>query len=303
MRGRPCGRRARKRDLKSGPRSPILRNGADLDLGDKVSALRWRRTVGLLAVLALAAGAGTAAAQEEEERRTAVLVGHVASASTGLPVEGARILFMGSGGGAISDAEGNFRIPNAPAGKDSIEVRFIGYEPSYTVLELPPNVTTQVTLTLSRTVVRIADLTVDVRATRRARNLSGFVERMQKGFGTFFTPREIINRNPRLPSDLLRGEPNVTVGRVEYGRAEIFLAEGRRLSCPPALYLDGMYQAGMQLDDLSRDDLGAVEVYKRDVETPMEFMRTGSTCGAIVVWTPGGPGFLDWAGELPEPFE
>lgn len=270
-----------------------------------MSALRWRRTQGLLAVLALATGAGTMVAQEEETavRRTTELIGHVASASTGLPIEGARVLFMGSEGGAITDEEGNFRIPNAPAGKDSIEVRFLGYEPSYAVLDLPPNVVSRVTLTLSRTVVRIADLTVEVRQTRRARNLSGFVDRLEKGFGTFFTPREIINRNPRLPSDLLRGEPNVTVGRVAYGRAEIYLAEGRRLNCPPALYLDGMYQAGMQLDDLTREDLGAVEVYKRDVETPMEFMRTGSTCGAIVVWTPGGPGFLDWAGELPEPFE
>ena len=59
----------------------------------------------------------------------------------------------------------------------------------------------------------------------------------------------------------------------------------------------------VQFDDLPRDDLGAVEVYRREVETPMEFMRTGSTCGAIVVWTPSGAGFLDWAGDLPDPFE
>ena len=271
-----------------------------------MSALRLRNRWGLLATLTLTVGASSAtpiAAQEEAERRTAELIGQVVSASTGLPIEGARVLFMGSGGGAITDADGNFRVPNAPAGKDSVEVRFLGFEPSYTVLELEPDVTTRVTLFLSRTVVRIADLTVEVRQTRRARNLTGFVERMDRGFGTFYTPREIRNRNPRLPSDLLRGEPNVAVGRIEYGRAEVFLGDGARLGCPPALYLDGMYQPGLQFDDLPREDLGAVEVYKRDVETPMEFMRTGSTCGAIVVWTPGGPGFLDWAGELPEPFE
>ena len=274
--------------------------------GGNVSVLRLRTRWGLLAALALAAGAvpvGPIAAQEEAERRTAELIGQVVSASTGLPIEGATVQFMGRVAGAITDAEGNFRVPNAPAGKDSLEVRFIGYEPSYAVLELQPDVTTRVTLTLSRTVVRIADLTVEVRQTRRARNLTGFAERMEKGFGTFYTPREIRTRNPRLPSDLLRGEPSVSVGRIEYGRAEVYLGQGARLGCPPALYLDGMYQSGMQFDDLPKEDLGAVEVYKRDVETPMEFMRTGSTCGAIVVWTPGGPGFLDWAGDLPEPFE
>ncbi|WP_420441274.1 carboxypeptidase-like regulatory domain-containing protein [Candidatus Palauibacter sp.] len=265
-----------------------------------------------MAALTLVAGAVLAGApgstlaqegQEEGERRTAELVGHVASASTGLPIEGAVVILMGSGYGATTDAEGNFRIPRTWAGRDSIEVRFIGYEAGHTLIDLAPDQTTRVTLTLSRTVIRIADLTVEVRQTRRARNLAGFVERLEKGFGTFFTPRDIINRNPRLPSDLVRGLANVSVGRIEYGRAEVFLGEGARLRCPPALYLDGMYQAGMQFDDLERDVLGAVEVYKRDVETPMEFMRTGSTCGAIVVWTPDGPGFLDWAGELPDPFQ
>ena len=277
-----------------------------------MSALESGSRCARLAALTLVAGAvlagspGTTLAQEEQEtedRRTAELVGHVASASTGLPIEGAVVILMGSGYGATTDAEGNFRIPRTWAGRDSIEVRFIGYEAGHTLIDLAPDQTTRVTLTLSRTVIRIADLTVEVRQTRRARNLAGFVERLEKGFGTFFTPRDIINRNPRLPSDLLRGLPNVSVGRIEYGRAEVFLGEGPRLRCPPALYLDGMYQAGMQFDDLERDVLGAVEVYKRDVETPMEFMRTGSTCGAIVVWTPDGPGFLDWAGELPDPFE
>ncbi len=277
-----------------------------------MSALESGSRCPRLAALTLVAGAvlagspGSTLAQEEQEtedRRTAELVGQVASASTGLPIEGAIVILMGSGYGATTDAEGNFRIPRTWAGRDSIEVRFIGYEAGHTLIDLAPDQTTRVTLTLSRTVIRIADLTVEVRQTRRARNLAGFVERLEKGFGTFFTPRDIINRNPRLPSDLLRGLPNVSVGRIEYGRAEVFLGEGARLRCPPALYLDGMYQAGMQFDDLERDVLGAVEVYRRDVETPMEFMRTGSTCGAIVVWTPDGPGFLDWAGELPDPFE
>ncbi|MYA32574.1 MAG: carboxypeptidase-like regulatory domain-containing protein [Gemmatimonadales bacterium] len=261
------------------------------------------------AALALVAGGvlagspGSARAQEETERETAELIGQVVSASTGLPLEGARVILLGSGYGAITDAEGNFRVPRTWAGRDSIEVRYIGYEAGYTVIDLAPEQTTNVTLTVTSTVIRIADLTVEVRQSRRARNFQGFEERMHQGFGTFFTPRDIINRNPRLPSDLLRGLPNVSVGRLEYGRAEVFLGEGVRLGCPPALYLDGMYQSGMQFDDLERDVLGAVEVYRRDVETPMEFMRTGSTCGAIVVWTPDGPGFLDWARELPDPFE
>ena len=261
--------------------------------------------------LALLAGsaflAGTtgslAALQSEDAREMAELVGHVANASTGGPVEGAFVSLLGSGYGALTDAEGNFRIPQTPAGIDSVQVRFIGYEPSHTVIELVPNETTQVTLLLSQTAVRVAELVVELRRSRRERNLTGFAERMEKGFGTFFTPRDILNRNPRLPSDLLRGEPGVTVRRIQFGRAEVYLGRGEALRCPPALYLDGMYQPGSQFDDLPKEDLGAVEIYKRDLETPVEFMRAGSTCGAIVVWTPGGDDFYEWAEEVSQPFE
>ena len=254
------------------------------------------------------AGVGLTATQARgqdsgETRRTASLVGQVVSASTGLPVGGAVVHLLRSGYGALTDSTGNFRIPQTWAGIDSIEVRFIGYEPSHQPIELVPDETTRVTLLLSQTVVRIADLTVEIRQTRRARNLAGFVTRMERGFGTFYTPRDVQTRNPRLPSDLFRGEPGVEVGRMEYGRAPVYVGDGAsQRKCPPAVYLDGVYQSGMQVDDLPKEDLGAVELYKRGTETPMEFMRVGSTCGAIVIWTPDGPGFLDWAGELPEPY-
>ncbi len=274
----------------------------------KTTVSYLRRNSERVCVTLVLVGLGLAADQAHgqntnETRRTAALVGQVVSASTGRPVEGAVVHLLRSGYGALTDSTGNFRIPQTWAGPDSLEVRFIGYEPSHQPIDLVPDETTRVTLLLSQTVVRIADLTVEIRQTRRARNLAGFVERMERGFGTFFTPRDVQTRNPRLPSDLFRGEPGVQVGRMEYGRAPVYLgdgASGRR--CPPAVYLDGVYQAGMQIDDLPKEDMGAVELYKRGTETPMEFMRVGSTCGAIVIWTPDGPGFLDWAGELPEPY-
>ncbi len=237
--------------------------------------------------------------QESETPRSAVLVGQVISASTGRPVDGAVVHLLGSGFGALTDSLGRFRIPQTWAGLDTLEVRFIGFEPAQQPIELVPDETTRVTLLLSQTVVRIADLTVEIRRTRRSRNLSGFVERMERGFGTFFKPQDIIRRNPNLPSDLLRGLPGIYIGPIRFGKAEVQIGSGARLRCPPAIFLDGLYQAGMDLDDIPRDDLGAVEVYRRATETPMEYMRLGSTCGTILIWTPGGPSFRDWAGDLP----
>jgi hypothetical protein len=60
----------------------------------------------------------------------------------------------------------------------------------------------------------------------------------------------------------------------------------------------------MQNDDIPAEDLGAVEIYRRSTETPMEFMRTSSTCGAIVIWTPDTADFMDWVSSIPErPFD
>lgn len=259
---------------------------------------------GTLVPCAILLGAGTLFAQEQEpERLPATLVGQVVNYSTGLPIDGAVVSLLGSGYGAITDTLGNFRIPQTWAGKDTLEVRYIGYEPSRTAVDLAANEVSRVTLLLSQTVVRVADLVVEVRQTRRSRNLQGFVERMQRGFGEFFTPGDIRLRNPRLPSDLLRGLPNVSVGPIRYGRAEVTLGRGTRLGCPPAVYLDGVYQAGMGLDDIPAEDLGAMEVYKSATDTPMEFMRTSSTCGAIAIWTPETIDFQDWNGKLPPPFD
>jgi len=265
------------------------------------------RRAAVLFGAALAVGASTAAAQSEQadnrSRHPATLSGKVVSYSTGQPVDGAVVNLLGSGYGAITDSLGNFRIPQTWAGPDTIEVRFIGYEPSKRPIELAPNEESYVTLLLSTTVLRVADLVVKVRQTRRARNLSGFAERFRKGFGEFFRPQDIRLRNPRIPSDLLRGIPGVSVGRINHGRATVFFGQGKDLSCPPAVYLDGLYQAGMDLDDIAAEDLGAVEVYKRLSDTPPEFMRSASTCGTILIWTPESADFQDWKKTVPNPFD
>ncbi len=109
----------------------------------------------------------------------------------------------------------------------------------------------------------------------------------------FFSPRDIQNRSPRLTSDLLRGLPGVRVTRIEHGRAQVFVGRGARADCPPAVYLDGVYQSGLQPDDIPREDLGAMELYRGATDTPVEFMHTtGRTCGAVVIWTPDGPDFF-----------
>ncbi len=264
---------------------------------------RFPVVLAMAAVLPAGLGAQdeSAGGQSQEVRTPAQLIGQVVDASTGRAVDGAVVSLLGSGYGAITDSTGNFRIPQTFAGMDTLEVRFIGFEPSRTAVELAPNETTRVTLLLSPQAVRVADLTIEVRRSRRSLRLQGFLERRQRGFGVFLTPRDIRNRNPRLPSDLLRGLPGVTVGRIEYGKAQVYMGRGARRDCKPAVYLDGVYQSRMDVDDIPPEDLGAMEIYRGISDIPAEFMRTGTVCGAIVIWTPDGPDFMDWDPDIPDP--
>ncbi|MFQ5689844.1 MAG: carboxypeptidase regulatory-like domain-containing protein [Gemmatimonadota bacterium] len=217
----------------------------------------------------------------------AALIGQVVSASNGKGLEGAVVNLIGSGYGAITDSTGHFRIPQTLAGTEVVEVRFIGYDPSRLQLDLAPNKTTRVVLLLSPTVVRVAELHVEVERTRRSAKMAGFEKRRSVGFGHFFTPEDIAARHPRLPSDLIRTVPGVYVGPIRFGKAQVFLDRSHR--CKPAVYLDGVYQGRLDVDDIPPEDLGAMEVYKGVSETPAEYARLNN-CGVILIWTPEGFG-------------
>ena len=72
--------------------------------------------------------------------------------------------------------------------------------------------------------------------------------------------------------------PN-TVGRV----GTIVFSRAR---CgPPAVYLDGLPFRAEDLLSVSTANVAAVELYNGPSEVPVEFKRTGSACGVIVIWT------------------
>jgi len=65
----------------------------------------------------------------DETTRTQAIRGSVKDAVTGFPLPGAHVLLTGSEPlqATITDLNGNFLLENAPLGRQSIEVRFVGY--------------------------------------------------------------------------------------------------------------------------------------------------------------------------------
>ena len=91
-----------------------------------MSTFRVRRSIlsALLATCAFSAGAERLAAQ------SGVITGKVTEAVSGRPLENAQVQAQAAGGqayGAISGADGVFRVVNLPDGSYTVTVRYIGY--------------------------------------------------------------------------------------------------------------------------------------------------------------------------------
>jgi hypothetical protein len=228
----------------------------------------------LLSLVALARPDGISAQVEDT---LATLRGRVLSRSRAEPVEQAFVFLLGNGKGGMTDAEGRFSIEDVAPGVDTVQVRYFGFEPSATVVDLQPGHITDATLLISNTVLEVADLTVEVRRTLTGK-LKGFEERRFKGFGEFITPQQIERRQPRVPSDMLRGIAGVVVGSEQLGQTEVYFTKGSTAGrCAPT----------MTIDEITAADLLAMELYKGGTQMPPQW--ASNSCGLIIVWTKEGP--------------
>lgn len=218
----------------------------------------------------------------------ATLAGTVVSAVSGAPLRDAQVVHVGSRLGAITDSVGNFRIPGLPPGLDTVQVSLIGYAEASTPLRLEAGATTRAVFMLAETVLRVAEVHVEVKRNPLRDPLSEFERRRGQGAGYFITPEMIERQTPEHPSDLLRRVPGLTVGPWEPGGASILVVRANQF-CRPTMYLNGMLWPGHHIDELDRNVLLGIEVYRGPAEMPPRFQFGGrATCGAVVVWTRQG---------------
>jgi hypothetical protein len=162
------------------------------------------------------------------------------------------------------------------------------------------------------TPIEVEGISAEVAPVRRRLRSVGFYERAAAGFGNFIGPEEIERRQPHAVSDLMRGVPGIRV----LGDVVMFRQSASRLRdendaplgvCEPNVWIDGIQMrratpATAGGGSLDREDLGkgleaymnptdvaAIEVYRRPSATPLQWGGLTAACGAIVIWTRGGP--------------
>jgi hypothetical protein len=250
------------------------------------STISCRLLAGLL-LLSLAALGRPDVISAQVEDTLAQFRGRVLSRSRAEPVEQAFVFLLANGKGGLTDAEGRFSISDVAPGVDTVQVRYFGFEPNTTVVDLQPGHITEATLLISNAVLEVADLTVEVRRIYTGK-LRGFEERRMKGFGDFITPQQIERRQPRVTSDMLRGYAGVVVGSEQLGQTEVYFTKGSSSGrCAPTIWLDGQPMRGMKIDEITAADLLAMELYMGGTQMPPQW--ASNACGLIIVWTKEGP--------------
>jgi hypothetical protein len=222
-----------------------------------------------------------------------------------------------------TDALGAFRMWTTDVDTLPVLVRRMGYSPVTAVLTAHDRQWDTVVVQLGATPQVLGGVKVEA-PRARAGGLAGLAERQKRGVGVFVTRSEIETRNTTRLSDVLRDKRGVLIVTIRghaalrftryMDRAGVVAANlgggfsaapaPQRLpgaaasapasamneliqACTPAIWLDGVNAAGMEIDDLLALDVEAVELYDSDAGLPAEFSSTGrnTPCGTVVIWT------------------
>ena len=243
------------------------------------------------------AGAGVLAAQEAVR-----VVGSVTDETTGQPVEGAAVRLADLAGSVretLSGAEGSFAFDGVSPGEYVIGVRRIGYQGLSTPLDIGPEGLSALNLRLAPTAIPLEPLRVDVEGRPLRLAETGFYDRLEVGWGTYFEPEWIRTRSAgfiRLSRFLANLQMRAPMSRcpsvpVYYDERFIGLAGGSGTNASLSLNSAGRHrpEAGPPprlLDELSVTDLGAAELYTPPAPLPLFAINdTTQACGAIILWS------------------
>jgi hypothetical protein len=262
--------------------------------------MRVRGVIGLVVGLA---GATPAAARAQG--RTSSLSGSVTDAD-GRLLKDATIEVMGTGVQTTTNEAGRYRLSGVPSGQRWILVRHRGYRPSRISATLDDGSRRDFPFELKPLPEGATEATVLSDIGMNRVRFQGFLERSQAAFGTFLTQddlagssvdlidlaRQYLPGRSRLALEKRSTDTGVRSARLlrrtnpRASRSANRLYDGS--GCTPAISLNGSPPSiGVSLADFDREQVEALEIYRRGSWSPTEFAyRDGTTgCGLIVVWS------------------
>jgi hypothetical protein len=215
---------------------------------------------------------------------TAGIAGQLVDRTTGVPLTGAVVHLLGARTSLRSDTLGRFSQANLPAGTYVIQVRSLGYRAESWVVDLTERQTLSVVLELEPVAIAVGGVTVEGRP--RDRVAPGFEERRTKRQGVFITAEQLDRAQAGRLGDVLR----TTAGIRQVCRGATCTVRMTRspTNCTPNFFVDGVPANNATTLEMPAIGVVAIEVYRTVSETPVEFLRGNTACGAVVIWTKSG---------------
>lgn len=251
--------------------------------------MRWTgRAATAAAILLSSTTLGAQATPVVATLSLATLVGSIKD-SSGHPIPNVEIWLRGSDLYTHTNEVGGFRLPPTQAGPVKVSARRLGYEPAVVDITLKAGQVDSLVLSLTASAASLPGVVVEGETDARSKRLlAGFWDRRARGFGHFVTHDEIIKKDPRDFTDIVRSLPGVQVVDRNGRRVIRFpRSPGTRGDCPPQYWVDGMRVENATPDEFPAGDIEAVEVYNGPATIPPQFAPKMTTyaCGVIVIWT------------------
>lgn len=224
--------------------------------------------------------------------------GYVMESDTGRPLGAARVALTDSAGTVLgvteSGIDGAFQLEVPEPGSYMVTVQRFGYRSETEgPFEVGRDRDAGVAFRLVPQPLPLDEVLaeVDRRDTNQYLEEEGFYHRQKARPGFFLGPEKIREIGAFGFRDLAR--------RIPFARFEFFGGGGGLLLksrnpfadayCAPTVYVDGHRQVGaFDLDAyLIPDDLLAVEVYRGDAQSPMEWFAPQG-CGVVLIWSRWG---------------
>ena len=232
-------------------------------------ASRLTRLAGAVVV----ATALSVAAVEAQEGGT--VRGRVVESSTLRPLSAAQVSLPGTGLGTLTNASGEFLIPNVPAGSQTVRAEMIGFGAATEVATVVAGGSVDLEFTLTAEALALDEVVVTgVAGGTQRRAVGNVVDQISVAEVTELSPATSMNEliAQRSPGVQLKGGAG-TVG----GGAPIHIrgVTSMQLGAQPLVYIDGVRMSSglggpsqrggarmSRLDDLNMDDVESIEIIK-----------------------------------------
>jgi hypothetical protein len=208
------------------------------------------------------------------------------SAGHGIP--GAEVRARGNVVVAITNDSGRFHVAQMPMGARGVFVRRLGFAPQRAPIRTSATGTVDsVDVVLNVVVHTLAAVEAqDPHDSLSKKVLADFWERRARGFGKFVTRDEIDKKGASRFVDVVRSVSGLSIMTYR-GRQEIRFrgAAIGSANCPPQYWMDGIPLEGGSAEEISPENVEAIELYASPATTPPQFSTRSPTCGTVVVWS------------------